>query len=146
MTRTRSRLVASLVLTLAVSGALTGCSASPVYGPTAGCLPRFTVTPDTARAGDTVTFATTDECNADVPDGGWRIDVQHQGENVPDDPAFADAARSDDAFDGSWSVAVPVPSDIEPGDAWVSIRNWDYSACPDDASCAGPSQALTIER
>lgn len=142
----RSRLVAALVLTVAVGSALSGCTSYPVSGPTAGCVPRFTVTPDTARAGDTVTFATTDECDVEVPDGGWRIDVQHQGENVPDDPAFADAARSDDAFDGSWSVSVPVPSDIEPGDAWVSIRNWDYSTCPDDASCAGPSRDLTIER
>lgn len=117
-----------------------------MFGPTAGCLPRFTVTPDTARAGETVTFATTDECDADVPDGGWRIEVQHGGEDVPEDTAFADAARSDDAFDGSWSVSVPLPADLEPGAAWVSIANWDYSTCPDDASCAGPSQTFTVAR
>ncbi|GGK94682.1 hypothetical protein JOE58_002422 [Curtobacterium luteum] len=146
MTRIHSRFVAALVLTLAVSGVLVGCSASPVYGPTAGCLPRFTVTPGTVRAGDTVMFATDDECDVHVPDGGWRIEVQHGGENVPEDTAFADAARSDDAFDGSWSVSVPVPSDIEPGDASVSIANWDYAPCPDDASCAGPSQSFTVAR
>jgi hypothetical protein len=144
--RTRPHLLAVLVLTLAVSSALAGCAASPVFGPPAGCLPRFTVTPDTARAGDTVTFSTTDECDVDVPDGGWRIEVQHEGANLPEDSAFADAARSDDAFDGSWSVSVPLPASMESGAASVSIANWDYSTCPDDASCAGPSRSFTVAR
>lgn len=145
--RSRARRVATvLALTVAASSALTGCTASPVYRPPGGCLPRFTVTPDTARAGDTVTFATKDECDVDVPDGGWRIEVQHEGEDASEDSAFADAARSDDPFDGSWSVSVPLPTDLESGAAFVSIANWDYSTCPDDASCASPSQSFTIER
>ncbi len=83
-TRHRARGVAALLLlTVAVSSALAGCAASPAFAPPAGCLPRFTVTPDTARAGDSVTFSTTDECDTAVPDGGWRIEVQHEGANVP---------------------------------------------------------------
>lgn len=136
---TRSRLVAVLVLTVAASTALAGCSASPVYGPPAGCLPRFTVTPDTARAGDTVTFSTTDECGVDVPDGGWRIEVSDDG-GVRDD----DIARSTDTFDGSWSASVRLPGDLRPGDGMLAIGNWDYSSCPDNASCAGPFGNLTI--
>ncbi|MFJ4295778.1 hypothetical protein [Curtobacterium sp. NPDC089689] len=139
VTHTRSRLVAAVVLVLAASSALTGCTASPEGA--FGCVPRFTVTPERAAAGDTVTFATTDECDVDVPDGGWRIAVTDHGAH-----SHADVARSDDPFDGSWSVPVPLPADLEPGDASVSIANWDYSPCPADASCPGPSQSFTIER
>ncbi|SDQ11086.1 hypothetical protein SAMN02800687_0360 [Curtobacterium sp. UNCCL20] len=140
MARTRSQRIAAVVLTVAVSTALTGCSASPEYG-RAGCVPRFTVTPDTARAGETVTFSTTDECDVDVPGGGWRIEVSDS-----EGHRHEDRAHSDERFDGSWSVSVPLPAEMQPGDGMLSIANWDYSSCPGDASCAGPFGNLTVTR
>ena len=139
--RRHARVTATvLLLTVGASAALTGCTASPESG-TTGCVPRFTVTPDTARAGDTVTFSTADECDVDVPDGGWRIGVSDD-RGVRDD----DLVRSSGTFDGSWSVSVPLPADLRSGEGMLGIENWDYSSCPDNASCAGPFGNLTITR
>lgn len=137
------RLVTATVLTLVSITAAAGCASSPERSNgTSGCVPLFEVTPKTARAGDTVTFSASDRCDVAVPHGGWRIAVD--GGEVPPDAASSDVARSDESFDGSWTVSVPLPSDLAPGDAMVSISNWDYSHCPDGARCAGPFANFTV--
>jgi hypothetical protein len=156
--------VSVLVLCVGVSA---GCASSDA--PQAGCVPRMSVEPRTVHPGDTVTLSSADECHVAVPDGGWWVeatipsadgtatrapagDASSPASPTPGTPTADDsglvrseAVRSVEAFDGSWSVEVRLPENFPVGDAAIGIRNWKYTACPADASCAGPSTGFTVE-
>ena len=122
-----------------VAGVLTGCASSGGAGG-GGCVPRMTVSPRVAHPGDTVTLATRDVCDVSVPEGGWQVDAFPTGEDTPHV-----SVRTHEPLDGSWSVSVTLPADFRAGDAAFGIENWDYSTCPDDASCAGPFGYFRVE-
>lgn len=136
--RGRRSALAAAVLAIVLSG-LTACM-SPAPRE-AGCVPRLSVEPRSVHVGDTVTISTDDVCRVDVPDGGWRIEARGPGT----DGARA-TARSAASFDGSWSARVVVPAAFPVGDVSIGITNWDYSSCPDNASCAAPFADFTVER
>lgn len=127
----------SVTLLLAVPlglTALVGCSASePV------CVPRLTVTPSQAHAGDTLTIESSDVCEVTVPRDGWRVVVSPTENRGPET-----AVTTLEAFDGSFSATVTLPDDIPEGDASAGVENWDYSTCDDTASCAGPYSGFTV--
>lgn len=123
------------------ASALSGCASSssgPGLG-SDGCVPRLTVEPASAQPGDTVTVSSTDVCDDRVPKGGWAVTVQQ-----PIEDGRRTTTRSADAFDGSWSVQVVLPSDFPSGEASVGIDNWDYSFCADNGSCAGVSGVFRV--
>jgi hypothetical protein len=114
--------------------ALVGCSA-----PKPVCVPRITVTPSEAHAGDTVTVESSDVCDVTVPRNGWRVVVSPTGDRGPKTTVTTSAA-----FDGAFSVTLTLPDDIPEGDASAGVENWDYSTCDDAASCAGPYSGFTV--
>jgi hypothetical protein len=114
--------------------ALVGCSA-----PKPVCVPRITVTPGEAHAGDTVTVESPDVCEVTVPRDGWRVVISPTGDRGP-----STTVTTTEAFDGSFSAEVTLPDDIPAGAALAGVENWDYSTCDDSASCVGPYGALTI--
>ena len=124
-------LLLSIPLTLM---ALAGCSA-----PAPACVPQLEVTPNPAHPGDRVQVRSSNVCGVAVPREGWRVDVSSGGEQHS-----VVSATTSQAFDGTFSVTVTLPNGIAEGDASAHIQNWDYSTCPDDASCIGASGYFTI--
>ncbi|GAA4267561.1 hypothetical protein GCM10022256_31730 [Frondihabitans peucedani] len=122
-----------------VVGALAGCATPAVDR--GGCVPRFSIEPGVARVGDSLEFSSRDVCAVDVPRTGWRVAIL-----VPGSAEARATVRSTETFDGSWTVRIVVPPGVPAGQASVTITNWDYSSCPDGASCAGPSAEFTVER
>jgi hypothetical protein len=137
--RGRRSASAAAVLAVVVVSGVTAC-ASPHHRE-GGCVPRMSAEPRSVHVGDTVTFSTDDVCKVDVPDGGWRVEARLAGA-----VGTRATARSAEPFDGSWSVRILVPAAFPVGDASIGITNWDYSSCPDTASCAGPFADVTVER
>lgn len=122
-------------------GAVSGCAfSSSGGGDHGGCVPRLTVVPEVAEPGDTVTVSSTDACDAPVPAGGWKVSVVQ-----PIEDGRRVTVRSADPLDGSWSVAVALPSDFPAGETSVGIGNWDYSFCDDTGSCAAASGDFRVE-
>jgi hypothetical protein len=127
----------SVALLLAVPltlTALVGCST-----PKPVCVPRITVTPGEAHAGDTVTVESSDVCEVTVPRDGWRVVISPTGDHGP-----STTVTTSEAFDGSFSTEVTLPDDIPEGDASAGVENWDYSTCDDNASCAGPYSGFSV--
>jgi len=122
-------LAAPLTLT-----ALVGCST-----PKPVCVPRITVTPSEAHAGDTATVESPDVCEVTVPRDGWRVNISPTGDRGP-----STTVTTSEAFDGSFSAEVTLPDDIPAGDASAGVENWDYSTCDDAASCVGPYGGLIV--
>ena len=133
----RQRGASAAAVLMIVIGMTTGCASSGQRA--GGCVPRMTVEPSSASVGDRVTFSSHDVCDADVPEMGWRVEAHTSG-----DDASTASVRSAEPFDGSWSTDLVVPSDFAVGKASISVANWDYASCPDDASCAAPIAELTI--
>lgn len=133
----RQRGASAAAVLMIVIAMTTGCASSGQRA--GGCVPRMTVEPSSASAGDRVTFSSHDVCDVDAPETGWRIEAHTSGED-----ASSVLVRSSEPFDGSWSTDLVVPSDFAVGEASISVANWDYSSCPDDASCAAPIAELTI--
>lgn len=129
--------LAGVVVVVAV-GTVSGCTTSSV-GDRAGCVPRTDVSPRTAHPGDVVTLTTTDACDVPVPDDGWEVSAF-----APVEGAQHTTVRSDEPLDGSWSASVTLPSDFPLGEATFGIENWDFSTCPDDASCAAPFGSFRV--
>lgn len=135
----RQRGASAAAVLMIVIGMATGCASSRQTA--GGCAPRMTVEPSSASVGDRVTFSSHDVCDVDVPEMGWRVEAHTSG-----DDASTASVRSTEPFDGSWSTDLVVPSDFAVGEASISVANWDYASCPDDASCAAPIAELTITR
>jgi hypothetical protein len=115
------------VVALVVLLPLGGCSL--IGGAQESCLPRITVSPSPAVAGEPIVLASADVCGADVPAEGWSVVLGH-AEQPPISVTTAEP------FDGAFEVTVDLPPDFPAGRAYVNIRNWDYSTCDDTGSCA----------
>lgn len=135
----QTRRISAVALALALM-TLNGCA---MISPSSGyCVPRVHVEPTSVRAGDTVTVVSEDRCEVTVPTGGWLVVAGHVGDggNGPVQ------VRSSEPFDGSFRVDLQLPKDFPAGEAYAGVINWDYSTCPDTASCAGPLGGFTVER
>lgn len=114
--------------------ALAGCSA-----PAPVCVPRLSVTPNPAHPGDTIRIASSDVCDVAVPAEGWRVVVHPSGSS-----GSTVSVTTSAAFDGSFGTSVTLPEDFDEGEGSAGIENWDYSTCPDDASCAIVSGSFIV--
>jgi len=135
--RVRGFIAVGLALVCGV-GALAGCATSS-GGDRGGCVPVMTVSPRVAHPGDTVTLSSSDVCAVMVPEGGWKVAARQ-----PLEDGRAVTVRSDDALDGSWAASVTLPADFPTGEVSFGLENWDYSTCPDGASCAGPFGSFRV--
>ena len=128
------RFVALLLCTPLVLTALVGCST-----PAPVCVPRMSVTPNPAHPGDTIRVESSDVCKVAVPAEGWHVAVHPSGSSS----GSVDVTTSE-PFDGTFSVPLTLPEDFRLGEGSAGIENWDYSTCPDDASCASPYGSLDV--
>lgn len=80
--------------------------------------------------------------NAEELGGGWLVVAGHVGDGGK---GFVQV-RTSDTFDGSFRVQLKLPDDFRAGDALAGVSNWDYSRCPDNASCAAPMGNFTLEQ
>lgn len=136
--RARGFVAGGLALVCAL-GTITGCVTSSGGDGRGGCVPRMTVSPEIAHAGDTVTLSSSDVCAVQVPDRGWEVTAKQ-----PLERGRAVTVQSGDALDGSWAASVTLPADFPSGEVSFGIDNWDYSTCPYDASCAGPFGSFRV--
>lgn len=129
----------SILMVAALSLALSGCS---TIGPGAGScvVPRVQVEPTVVHPGDTITVVAEDACDVRMPDDGWVVGAGHVGGG-----GTLVHVTSADALDGSFRVELQLPDDFPIGEAYAGIENWDYSTCPDNASCASPTGSFTVE-
>jgi hypothetical protein len=94
------------------------------------------VEPSEVVAGEEITVTADTACDVPVPDGGWVVVVSNVGR-----PDLAERTPSTEPFDGTYELSLTTPAHLVPGDAFVSIENWDYSACDDTGSGASGSCA-----
>lgn len=117
---------------------LMGCAA-PVVGPPGACVPLIAVEPDTAAPGSTITVTSRGACRVTVPPEGLTITAAGVG-NL--NSAIHTAGAVD--AEGALRVQLQLPKDFPLGEAWTGIDDWDYSSCPDNASCASPFGSFTV--
>lgn len=132
------RRAGALLAPLLLAAALAGCS-TPLVPVGSFCVPRLIASSTDVVAGETITVTSDTVCDIPPPAGGWTVLVAEVGA-----PGAGERTTVDEEFDGSFEVAVTVPAHLTPGEAFVAIENWDYSNCPDNASCASPSASLTV--
>jgi len=138
--QTLSMLNAGQQLVIAVALALSGCS-TPSPSPASDyCVPRFSVTPAEVRPGATITVEVESGCDAPMPRDGWVVTAAPVGD--------LDAAVRHDGRGRPSSTDSPSRSSCRPtfplGEAWAGFREWDYSGCPDGASCASPTGSFRV--
>lgn len=133
--------IAAAVATLTLSGCATVTPTAEMGNPdAAGCVvPLVRVTPATVHPGDTITVVSGDPCDIPIPGEGWLVVAGHVG-----DGGARVHVTSDDELDGLFRVELTLPDDFPIGEAYAGIGNWDYSTCPDNASCAGPTGSFTV--
>lgn len=127
---------------LACTLMLGGCATSSPPVDDAGaaaCVPLVRIEPRVASPGDTVTVIVDDDCDLEAPEGGWEVMVAPVGR-------FESAIRSTVAadLDEGFSVAIPLPPGFPAGEAFGGIDGWDFSHCPDSASCASPTGDFSV--
>ena len=130
------RLVAAVSVALL---SITACAAAPA-AEEAFCVPRITVEPQSVAGGDTIILTSDDFCGAEMPEEGWAVSAAPQ-DRIDD----AVVIRSTEEFDGAFRVDITLPIDFSAGPAFAGIDGWDYSGCPDDASCASPTGDFVVE-
>jgi hypothetical protein len=136
---TRLRRIAPAVALASLGLVMPGCTYS---SPPAGdfCVPRITVEPAVVSPGGTITMSSDTACDTAKPPGGWAVLVAPVGQ-----VGLGVSTTVPDEFDGSFSVMFEVPDYFPSGEAFAGISNWDYSDCPDNASCASASGSFTVE-
>lgn len=127
----------AVIAVVGMTLALTGCAANNIGG--GSCVPRMRIEPATIHPGDSITVASADKCNVKIPGEGWDVVAGHAGGGK----ALVHV-KSSDPFDGSFRVELTLPHDFPVGQAYAGVDNWDYSTCPDAASCAGPMSSFTV--
>ena len=130
-----------IALVSAVTLALSGCSTPSPSPGSDYCVPRVSVTPAEVRPGDTITVEVESGCDAPTPPGGWVMTAAPVGEL---DRAVRTTVE-EDLGDGL-TVSIELPDAFPLGEAWAGILEWDYSGCPDGASCAGPTGSFQVVR
>lgn len=119
--------------------ALTGCATIGLDDGTC-VVPLVRVAPATAHPGDTITVVSDDSCDVEVPNGGWVVVAGHVGGGKT-----LVQVTAKNVFDGQFRVELTLSEDFPVGEAYAGIENWDYSTCPDNASCASPTGSFTVE-
>lgn len=139
----RSERFLAIGMTVVTAILVSGCAVGAVGGEGTGsndyCVPRMTVSPTTVTAGASVTLTSEDVCDVAVPANGWQVGAGNTGGG-----ASLVTVRTTESFDGSFKVTLILPEDFPSGEAYVGIDNWDYSPCPDNASCAAPSISFEV--
>ncbi|QHC67632.1 hypothetical protein GSU68_14355 [Rathayibacter sp. VKM Ac-2759] len=138
----RSRAAVTVLGLLACALALGGCAmSSPPVGDDgpAGCVPLVRIEPRVASPGETVTVVVADGCDLETPEDGWDVVVAPVG-------GLESGVRSVVSTDlgEGFSVDVVLPADFPAGEAFGGIDGWDFSHCPDSASCASPTGDFTV--
>jgi hypothetical protein len=128
----------TVMTAMLVSGCATRTSGSEATGTNDYCVPRMTVSPTTVTPGVSITLSSEDICDLAAPAHGWQVGV---GSTAGGGSLVT--ARTPERFDGSFEVTIVLPTDFPSGKAYAGIDDWDYSMCPDNASCAVP--AVTFE-
>ena len=130
-----------VALVIAVALALSGCSTPSPSTASDYCVPRVSVTPAEVRPGDTITVEVESGCDAPMPLGGWVVTAAPVGD-------LDAAARTtvEEALVDGLTVTIELPASFPFGEAWAGFREWDYSGCPDGASCASPSGSFRVVR
>jgi len=123
---------------------LSGCvSAPPVSSPPADdyCVPRVTISPTEVRPGDTITVSVESGCEAPMPNGGWVVIAGPVGQL---DLAVRTVTEAE-LVDG-FSATVELPASFPVGEGFAGLDGWDYSDCPDTASCASPTASFRVKQ
>ena len=102
-------------------------------------MPHITIEPAVVSPGGSITMASDTECDAAPPTDVWKIIVAPVGQAY-----LGVSANVTDEFDGSFSVMLEIPAYFPSGEAFAGVENWDYSECPDNASCASASGGFRI--
>lgn len=116
---------------------LSGCVSAPPHE--GYCVPRVTVSPAEVRPGDTIAVNVETGCDAAMPSGGWIVIAAPVGQL---DLAVRTVVEKELA-DGL-SVMVELPADFAVGEGFAGLDAWDYSGCPDNASCASPTGSFRV--
>jgi hypothetical protein len=134
-------LLKRILFVIACSGALllAGCSAALTDPSGQGCVPLVSVQPETVRAGDTITVVVSPGCDSAAPADGWVIRAAPVGKL---DQAVRVSTSADLA--SGFEIELLLPKDFPPGAAFAGLDDWDYSNCPDNASCASPSGDFVV--
>jgi len=128
-----------VALVIAVALALSGCS-TPSPSPASDyCVPRFSVTPAEVRPGATITVEVESGCDAPMPRDGWVVTAAPVG-----DLDAAVRTTVEEALVDGLTVTIELPATFPLGEAWAGFREWDYSGCPDGASCASPTGSFRV--
>lgn len=121
------------ITAMLVSGCAPGTSGGAATGTNDYCVPRMTVSPTTATPGASITLISEDICDLAAPVHGWQV-----GAGSTAGGGSLVTVRTTESFDGSFEVTITLPADFPSGKAYAGIDDWDYSTCPDNASCAVP--------
>jgi hypothetical protein len=74
-----------------------------------------------------------------MPAGGWVVKAAPVGQLD-----FAVRTVAETKLVDGFSATVVLPADFPVGDAFAGLESWDYSGCPDNASCASPSASFRV--
>ncbi|HET8928905.1 MAG TPA: hypothetical protein VFN24_13885 [Microbacterium sp.] len=131
------RLAALLTVLALASLTLVACS----FG-AQSCVYTLDVAPQSVAPGGTVTVSTVDECDAEVPEGGWTLMIAPAGSPERGARTTVPATTGE-----GFTAQLTVPLDMPVGQAVVTIDNWDHSDCDDtNASCATASGDFVVEQ
>ncbi|WP_396656809.1 hypothetical protein [Microbacterium sp.] len=130
--------IAALLTVLAVAAlTLVACS----FGGQS-CVHRLDIAPQSAAPGSMVTVSTVDECDAEVPEGGWVLLLAPAGSPEQGVRTTVQATTGE-----GFTAELMVPVDMPIGEAFVAIDNWDYADCEDPgATCASASGDFVVEQ
>jgi hypothetical protein len=139
----RRRPLARVCLTAGVTAMLvTGCaSAVPAASPEVPgrCVPLINVQPERPSPGDRIVVTAPGTCRVAVPPDGLEITAAPVGD-------LTSAVRLTVPLGTGepFHAELQLPDDFPLGEAWAGIEDWDYSSCPDNASCAIPYGYFTV--
>lgn len=116
---------------------LSGCVSAPPAE--SYCVPRVTVSPAEVRPGDTITVSVESGCDADMPSRGWVVIAGPVGQR---DLAVRTLIEAE--LVTGLTTTVELPADFPLGEGFAGLDAWDYSGCPDNASCASPTGSFRV--
>lgn len=119
-----------------------GCTVSgPEEVDATYCVPRVWVTPAVVGPGDTISVEVESGCDVSTPRDGWVVIAAPVGQLDRAVRTTVDAELED-----GFTVTFDVPEDFPPGEGFAGLEEWDFSGCPDDASCASPTGGFEVRR
>ncbi|MBA4248689.1 MAG: hypothetical protein C0444_10405 [Microbacterium sp.] len=116
---------------------LSGCVSTPPAEEY--CVPRVTISPVEVRPGDTITVTVESGCDVPMPAGGWVVIAGPVGQL---DLAVRTVTEAE--LVNGFAVTVELPADFPGSEGFAGLDYWDYSGCPDNASCASPVASFRV--